>query len=97
LSHSFAFLDRGIFGYRLQRLEKHPRAGLALLFMPFIEALLQELEGQSDRQKLVCQFRPDASQVHPQWVAIPPFTWRPPDYLIPQAKRRMLRHNAIEA
>ena len=51
----------------------------------------------SDQQQLVCQFRPDTATAHSQWVAIRTFHWRPPDYPIPQARQRMLRHNAIEA
>ena len=51
----------------------------------------------SDWQQLVCQFKPDSPTAHSQWVAIRTFHWRPPDDPIPQARRRMLRHNAIEA
>jgi len=51
----------------------------------------------SERQQLVCQFKPDTATAHSQWVAIRTFHWRPPDYPIPQARERMLRHNAIEA
>ena len=51
----------------------------------------------SERQQLVCQFKPDTVTAHSQWVAIRTFHWRPPDYPIPQARERMLRHNAIEA
>ena len=50
----------------------------------------------SDQQKVV-QFLPDAPTTHGQWVILRTFHWRPPDYPIPQTRRRMLRHNAIEA
>ena len=50
----------------------------------------------ADQQKIV-QFKPDAPTAHGQWVILRTFHWRPPDYPIPQTRRRMLRHNAIEA
>ena len=43
-------------------------------------------------QQKVVQFKPDAATVHAQWVA----RWIPPNPPVPQARRRMLRHNAIE-
>ena len=50
----------------------------------------------SDQHKVV-QFLTDAPNAHGQWVILRTFHWRPPDYPIPQTRRRMLRHNAIEA
>ena len=62
---------------------------------------LEKPEGEgwlvSPEQQLVCQFKPDTATAHSQWVAIRTFHWRPPDDPIPQTRRRMLRHNAIEA
>ena len=51
----------------------------------------------SERQQLVCQFKPDTATAHLQWVARFAPHRRPPDYPIPQARERMLRYNAIEA
>ena len=48
-------------------------------------------------QQRVVQFLPDAPTGHGQWVILRAFHWRPPDDPIPQMRRRMLRHNAIEA
>ena len=48
-------------------------------------------------QQKVVQFLPDQASAHAQWVILRTFHWRPPDYPIPQTRRRMLRHNAIEA
>jgi hypothetical protein len=48
-------------------------------------------------QQKVVQFKPDASTVHAQWVAVRTYSWSPPSPPIPQTRRRMLRHNAIEA
>ncbi len=50
----------------------------------------------ADQQKIV-QFMHDRPTAHGQWVILRTFHWRPPDYPIPQTRRRMLRHNAIEA
>ena len=50
----------------------------------------------ADQHKVV-QFKPDTSTTTAQWVILRTFHWRPPDYPIPQSRRRMLRHNAIEA
>ena len=49
-----------------------------------------------DQQKVV-QFKSDTPTAHGQWVILRTFHWRPPDYPIPETRRRMLRHNAIEA
>ena len=51
----------------------------------------------SEQQQKVVQFIPDAPTAHGQWVILRTFHWRPPDYPIPETRRRMLRHNAIEA
>ena len=50
----------------------------------------------AEQQKLV-QFKPDASTVHAQWVSVRTYSWIPPNPPVPQTRRRMLRHNAIEA
>ena len=51
----------------------------------------------SEQQQKIVQFKPDAPTAHGQWVILRTFHWRPPDYPIPQTRRRMLRHNAVEA
>jgi len=50
----------------------------------------------ADEDKVV-QFKPDTSTNQAQWVTLRTFHWRPPDYPIPQTRRRMLRNSAIEA
>ena len=49
------------------------------------------------QQQKVVQFKPDASTVHAEWVAVRTYSWTPPSPPVPQTRRRMLRHNAIEA
>ena len=51
----------------------------------------------SEQQQKVVHFIVDAPTAHAQWVILRTFHWRPPDYPIPETRRRMLRHNAIEA
>ena len=51
----------------------------------------------SAEQQKVVQFKPDTSTVHAQWVAVRTYSWIPPSPPVPQTRRRMLRHNAIEA
>ena len=51
----------------------------------------------SAEQQKVVQFKPDASTAHAQWVAVRTYSWIPPSPPVPQTRRRMLRHNAIEA
>ena len=51
----------------------------------------------NEHQQKVVQFKPDAPTAYGQWVILRTFHWQPPDYPIPQTRRRMLRHNAIEA
>ncbi|WP_370624152.1 hypothetical protein [Synechococcus sp. MU1643] len=43
------------------------------------------------------QFKRDAATVHAQWVAVRTYRWIPPNPPAPQNRRRMLRHNSIEA
>ena len=50
----------------------------------------------SEQQQKVVPFIPDAPTAHGQWVILRTFHWRPPDYPIPETRRRMLRHNALE-
>ena len=49
------------------------------------------------QQQKVVHFKPDASTVHADWVAVRTYSWVPPSPPVPLARRRMLRHNAIEA
>ena len=51
----------------------------------------------SAEQQKVVQFKPDASTAHAQWVVVRSYSWIPPNPPVPQTRRRMLRHNAIEA
>ena len=50
----------------------------------------------ADQQKLV-HFTPDKATAHAQWVILRTYRWVPPRPPTPQTRRRMLRHNAIEA
>lgn len=49
-----------------------------------------------DQQRIV-QFRPETPTAHGEWVALRTYLWRPPQPAEPMTRRRMLRHNAIEA
>ena len=49
------------------------------------------------QQQKVVQFKPDASTVYAEWVAVRTYSWVPPSPPVPLTRRRMLRHNAIEA
>ena len=51
----------------------------------------------SAEQQKVVQFKPDASTVHAEWVAVRTYSWVPPCPPEPITRRRMLRHNSIEA
>ena len=51
----------------------------------------------SEQQQKVVQFKPDASTAHAEWVAVRTYSWVPPNPPVPLTRRRMLRHNAIEA
>ena len=48
------------------------------------------------QQQKVVQFKPDASTVHAEWVALRTYSWVPPSLPVSLARRRMLRKNAIE-
>ena len=50
----------------------------------------------SEQQKL-CHFKPDTATVHSQWAGIRTYSYVPPRSPEPMTRRRMLRHNAIEA
>ena len=49
------------------------------------------------QQQKVVQFKPDASTIHAEWVAVRTYSWVPPSPPVPLTRRRMLRHKAIEA
>ena len=51
----------------------------------------------SEQQQKLCHFKPDTATVHSQWVAIRTYSYVPPRPPEPMTRRRMLRHNAIEA
>ena len=51
----------------------------------------------SEQQQKLCHFKPDTATVHSQWVAIRIYSYVPPRPPEPMTRRRMLRHNAIEA
>ena len=51
----------------------------------------------SEQQQKLCHFKPDKATVHAQWVAIRTYSYVPPRPPEPMTRRRMLRHNAIEA
>ena len=51
----------------------------------------------NEQQRLLVEFKPDASTAHAQWVLIKTYSFEDPFPPVPQAMRRMLRHNAIEA
>ena len=51
----------------------------------------------SPEQQLLCQFKADSATVHAQWLAVRHDRWVPPRPPVPQTRRRMPRHNAIEA
>ena len=52
---------------------------------------------QQQQQQQLCHFKPDTATVHAQWVAIRTYSYVPPRPPEPMTRRRMLRHNAIEA
>ena len=49
------------------------------------------------QHQTVVQFKPDGFTVHSEWVAVRTYSWVPPSPPVPLTRRRMLRHNAIEA
>ena len=51
----------------------------------------------SEQQQQLCHFKPDTATVHAQWVAIRTYSYVPPRPPEPMTRRRMLRHNAVEA
>ena len=51
----------------------------------------------SEQQHKLCHFKPDTATVHAQWIAIGTYSYVPPSLPVPMTRRRMLRHNAIEA
>ena len=51
----------------------------------------------SEQQQKLCHFKPSMATVHAQWVAVRTYSWVSPRPPVPQTRRRMLRHNAIEA
>ena len=51
----------------------------------------------NEQQRLLVEFKPDAFTAHTQWVLIKTYSFQAPFPPVPQAMRRMLRHNAIEA
>ena len=51
----------------------------------------------SEQQQKLCHFKPDTATVHAQWVAIRTYSYVPPRPPEPMTRRRLLRHNAIEA
>ena len=48
-----------------------------------------------NEQKVV-EFKPEEPTADGQWVTLRTFHWRPPDYPIPETRRRMLKHEAID-
>ena len=61
----------------------------------------EKLDGEgwlySEQQEKLCHFKPDTPTAHAQWIAVRTFSYRPPRPPVPITRRRMLRHNAIEA
>ena len=51
----------------------------------------------SEQQEKLCHFKPDTPSAHAEWIAVRTFSYRPPRPPVPITRRRMLRHNAIEA
>ena len=51
----------------------------------------------SELEQKLCHFKLDTAMVHAQWVAIRTYSYVPPRPPEPMTRRRMLRHNAIEA
>ena len=48
-------------------------------------------------EQLLVRFSNENPTTHCQWVLLSTYRWVRPHPPIPQARRRMLRHNAIEA
>ena len=51
----------------------------------------------SEQQQLLTQFGPSTPTVHSKWVELRTYHWNPPRNTVPQTRRRMLRHSALEA
>ena len=51
----------------------------------------------NDQQQLACQFKPDSPSAHGQWVSVRTYSWISPRLPVPQTRRRMVRHNSVEA
>ena len=51
----------------------------------------------SEQQQKLCHFKPDTPSAHALWIAVSTFSYAPPRPPVPITRRRMLRHNAIEA
>ena len=49
------------------------------------------------QEQLVVQFKPDNPSPHAEWVSVRTYSWVPPHPPMPQTRRRMLRHNGIDA
>ena len=49
------------------------------------------------QQERLVHFKPAMATAHAQWVEVRTFSWIPPRPPVPEAERRMLRHNTIEA
>ena len=51
----------------------------------------------SDQQQKLCHFKPDMATVHAQWVVVRTYSYVPPRPPELMTRRRLLRHNAIDA
>ena len=51
----------------------------------------------SEQQQLVFHCMADTPSVHVEWFAVRAYSWVSPRPPVPQAQRRMLRHNTVEA
>ena len=49
------------------------------------------------QEQLVVQFKPDNPSPHVEWVSERTYSWVPPRQPVPQTRRRLLRHYAIDA
>ena len=49
------------------------------------------------QEQLVVQFKPDNPSPHAEWVSVRTYSWVPPHPPVPQTRRQMLWHNAIDA
>ena len=51
----------------------------------------------NDQEQKVVRFKNDMATAHAEWVTLATYSWKPPCPPVPLTRRRMLRHNAIEA